>query len=99
MVGIWFFLERSQDHRIGSRYYNSHIDWVEGKDLFHYYRPTYSLILFIKATMKPYQNAKIYSIAANPNDSNAIEAASIVYHDGYYYLFASIDKCCSGTFS
>ncbi|KAI7883610.1 endo-1,5-alpha-L-arabinosidase [Lichtheimia hyalospora FSU 10163] len=48
------------------------------------------------ATMKPYENAKIYSIAANPNDANAIEAASIVYHDGYYYLFASIDKCCSG---
>lgn len=53
---------------------------------------------FITATMKPYSNAKIYSIAANPNGANAIEAPSIVYNGGYYYLFTSIDKCCSGMF-
>jgi arabinan endo-1,5-alpha-L-arabinosidase len=28
--------------------------------------------------------------------SAGIEAASIVYRNGYYYLFASIDKCCQG---
>lgn len=28
---------------------------------------------------------------------NAIEAAAVVRHDGWYYLFASWDKCCAGT--
>lgn len=34
------------------------------------------------------------SIAARPA---GIEAPSIVFHAGYYYLFASIDKCCQGS--
>lgn len=45
-------------------------------------------------TMKPSSTATIYSIATRP--STAIEAPSIVYRNGYYYLFASIDTCCDG---
>ncbi|ORY93550.1 glycosyl hydrolase [Syncephalastrum racemosum] len=47
-----------------------------------------------KSTMKP--TGQIYSIAARPNNGGAIEGPSIIYHSGYYYLFASIDKCCDG---
>jgi len=43
------------------------------------------------ATMKP--AGTYYSIA---NRSNGIEAANIIYHQGYYYLFVSIDRCCLG---
>jgi beta-xylosidase len=39
-----------------------------------------------------------YSLASNPNGS-AIEAAYLVYHNGYYYLFASIGLCCRGAAS
>ncbi|KAI9321325.1 glycosyl hydrolase [Dichotomocladium elegans] len=47
------------------------------------------------STMKP--TGSIYSIAANPSTTDgAIEAPSIIYRDGYYYLFASIDYCCKG---
>ncbi|KAI9264266.1 protein AbnA [Phascolomyces articulosus] len=50
------------------------------------------------STMRP--TGDIYSIAAlNPIIYTSTlngKAASITYHDGYYYLFASIDKCCSG---
>jgi arabinan endo-1,5-alpha-L-arabinosidase len=42
-------------------------------------------------TMKP--TGTIYSIAVR---SNGIEGANIVYANGYYYLFASIDRCCLG---
>ncbi len=35
----------------------------------------------------------LYSLA---NNANGIEAASIVYHAGYYYLFVSYDACCKG---
>ncbi|KAI7857845.1 glycosyl hydrolase [Circinella umbellata] len=48
------------------------------------------------STMRP--TGDIYSIAAR-SSSSAIEAPTITYHDGYYYLFASIDKCCSGVAS
>ncbi len=44
-----------------------------------------------KSTMKP--TGSISSIAFR---SGGIEAPSVLYRDGYYYLFASIDKCCSG---
>ncbi|MDS0528499.1 glycoside hydrolase family 43 protein [Clostridium sp. SHJSY1] len=44
-----------------------------------------------QTTMKP--TGTISSIA---NRSGGIEGASMVYNNGYYYLFASIDKCCSG---
>lgn len=42
-------------------------------------------------TMKP--TGTIYSIASR---SDGIEGPCIIYKNGYYYLFASIDKCCSG---
>ncbi|MBM7540689.1 glycoside hydrolase family 43 protein [Amphibacillus cookii] len=46
-------------------------------------------------TMKP--TGQTYSIAARPNHPHgAIEAPSITYRDGYYYLFASFDSCCDG---
>lgn len=43
------------------------------------------------STMKP--TGTIYSIAYR---DKGIEGASVVYNNGYYYLFASIDKCCLG---
>ncbi len=46
------------------------------------------------STMKPKAGAPIQGIASR--NGGAIEAADIVYRNGYYYLFASIDKCCSG---
>ncbi len=36
-----------------------------------------------------------YSIAERPNEG-AIEASSIISHNGYFYLFVSFDKCCDG---
>lgn len=46
-------------------------------------------------TMKP--TGQLYSIAARPDHpTHAIEAPSITYKDGYYYLFVSFDSCCSG---
>jgi arabinan endo-1,5-alpha-L-arabinosidase len=42
-------------------------------------------------TMKP--TGTVYSIAQR---TNGIEGANIVYANGYYYLFASIDRCCQG---
>ncbi len=42
-------------------------------------------------TMKPV--GKLYSLATR---KEGIEAPYITYHDGYYYLFVSIDKCCQG---
>lgn len=42
--------------------------------------------------MKP--SGSLYAIASRTN--NAIEAPSITYRNGYYYLFASIDNCCQG---
>jgi arabinan endo-1,5-alpha-L-arabinosidase len=47
-----------------------------------------------KTTMKP--TGTIYNIA---NRSAVIEAPSIVYNNGYYYLFASVDACCKGASS
>ncbi len=45
-------------------------------------------------TMKPRSGAAIHSLATR--SSTAIEAPYIVYRNGYYYLFASIDTCCRG---
>jgi arabinan endo-1,5-alpha-L-arabinosidase len=39
---------------------------------------------------------KIYSLASNYAASGAIEASYLIYRNGYYYLFASIDLCCRG---
>jgi arabinan endo-1,5-alpha-L-arabinosidase len=36
----------------------------------------------------------LYSLASR--NGGAIEAASIVRHNGYYYLFVSFDACCQG---
>nr|WP_243735258.1 glycoside hydrolase family 43 protein [Paenibacillus turpanensis] len=44
------------------------------------------------STMKP--TGALHSIATRP--STAIEAPAITYRNGYYYLFASIDRCCQG---
>ncbi|MCL6589383.1 MAG: family 43 glycosylhydrolase [Firmicutes bacterium] len=46
------------------------------------------------ATMKP--TGSLYNIARR---SGGIEAPNIIYQGGYYYLFVSFDKCCSGTSS
>lgn len=35
-----------------------------------------------------------FSIATRAN--KAIEAPHMVYHDGYYFLFESVDSCCNG---
>jgi arabinan endo-1,5-alpha-L-arabinosidase len=43
------------------------------------------------STMKP--TGTMSSIAARPN---GIEGTNIVYDNGFYYLFASIDMCCQG---
>lgn len=49
------------------------------------------------ATGKPKPDAEIQAVASRPdNASHAIEAAFVIFHDGYYYLFASWDFCCDG---
>jgi arabinan endo-1,5-alpha-L-arabinosidase len=52
------------------------------------------LIELDASTMKPKSGATLYSLATR--SSTAIEAPYIVYRNGYYYLFASIDTCCQG---
>jgi len=42
-------------------------------------------------TMKP--TGRLYSLASRPG---GIEAPSIIYRDGYYYLFVSVGTCCAG---
>jgi len=37
----------------------------------------------------------VYSIASKPFPDPE-EGAGIIYHDGYYYLFVSVDTCCRG---
>lgn len=44
-----------------------------------------------KSTMKP-----TGSLTTLAKRSGGIEAPVIIYRDGYYYLFVSIDKCCQG---
>ncbi|MFZ1768659.1 MAG: arabinan endo-1,5-alpha-L-arabinosidase [Caldilinea sp.] len=52
------------------------------------------------ATGKPSEaDPTLYALAQRPADGpggTAIEAAFIIYRDGYYYLFASFDACCRG---
>ena len=38
-------------------------------------------------------DTKLYALAAH---SGGIEAPSIIWHNGYYYLFVSFDACCKG---
>lgn len=47
-----------------------------------------------KSTMKPTGNS--YRVATK---SGGIEGSSVIYKDGYYYLFVSIGTCCQGTSS
>lgn len=44
-------------------------------------------------------NTTRYSLAKRTGSTTAIEAPSITYHAGYYYLFTSWDLCCRGTSS
>jgi arabinan endo-1,5-alpha-L-arabinosidase len=46
------------------------------------------------ATGKLATDATVYPLASR--NGGAIEAASIVSHNGYYYLFVSFDACCKG---
>ncbi|WP_407572074.1 arabinan endo-1,5-alpha-L-arabinosidase [Deinococcus altitudinis] len=43
------------------------------------------------------QNATLYSLASR--GGGAIEAASIVQHGRFFYLFVSFDRCCAGVSS
>jgi len=45
--------------------------------------------------LRAVDDPKIYSLARRPVP-DAIEAAFLIEHDGYYYLFASFDFCCRG---
>jgi arabinan endo-1,5-alpha-L-arabinosidase len=44
-------------------------------------------------------NDKLTALAARPDNGGAIEAPYIVHRCGYYYLFASFDRCCDGAAS
>ncbi|WP_161599282.1 glycoside hydrolase family 43 protein [Reinekea blandensis] len=47
-------------------------------------------------TMKPFADSEPVSLASRPGvRHNPIEAPALAYHDGFYYLFASIDRCCA----
>ena len=47
-------------------------------------------------TGKPGRGAEITTIAARPDGGDAIEAPCLVRREGFYYLFASFDRCCQG---
>jgi len=53
------------------------------------------LIRLDAATGKPAASPTVYALAAKPSP-DAEEGAGITYHDGYYYLFVSVDNCCRG---
>jgi arabinan endo-1,5-alpha-L-arabinosidase len=41
----------------------------------------------------------LYALASRRGTGDAIEAPSIISHNGYYYLFVSFDACCKGVSS
>ena len=47
------------------------------------------------ATGRPAASPTVYSLASKPFPDPE-EGAGITYHDGYYYLFVSVDNCCRG---
>jgi len=53
------------------------------------------LIQLDPSTGKPTASSTVTNIAAKPFPDPE-EGAGIVYHDGYYYLFVSVDTCCRG---
>jgi arabinan endo-1,5-alpha-L-arabinosidase len=42
-------------------------------------------------------NTTVYHLASRLDISKGLEGAYIYYHAGYYYLFASLDNCCSAS--
>jgi arabinan endo-1,5-alpha-L-arabinosidase len=60
------------------------------------------LVKLDPVTRKPAADAEILPIASRrggPDNSEAIEAAFIIRHGDFYYLFASFDACCQGAAS
>ncbi|NGN67835.1 arabinan endo-1,5-alpha-L-arabinosidase [Streptomyces sp. A7024] len=49
------------------------------------------------ATGKPKAGATRYSLASRQSADGAVEGPTVVKRGSYFYLFASYDKCCSGT--
>lgn len=49
------------------------------------------------ATGKLHSDRTLHSLATRPDEPYAVEAPQIVEREGYYYLFASYDRCCAGT--
>lgn len=46
---------------------------------------------------KPLPDAPLHKLASR--HGGAIEASSLLYHGGHYYLFVSYDRCCAGVAS
>lgn len=42
-------------------------------------------------------NTTTYNLISRPNNSGAVEAPSVTFRNGYYYMFASYDYCCRGS--
>ncbi len=58
------------------------------------------LIQLDAATGKPHEDATITPVAARSrHPTHAVEAAYAIFHEGYYYLFVSWDRCCDGAAS
>lgn len=38
----------------------------------------------------------LFSLSTRPHPPGAVEAPQLFYHDGFYYLFESVDACCKG---
>ena len=54
------------------------------------------LVQLDKTTGKVAPNSEIITVATRPDDgANSIEAPTIYFHDGYYYLWVNWDKCCA----